>query len=73
MLNSHGHCHGAVDALDNEGRTALYMASQHGHSAVVMRLIRARANPNQPRYALDDPQALFQITFMGYLIVGMAY
>lgn len=35
----------AVDARDNEGRTALMLAAMHGHTTTVQKLLALGANP----------------------------
>lgn len=48
-------CRVYVNSLTHEGESALYLAAQHGHLAVVRILLKAHANINQPTNDLSCP------------------
>jgi ankyrin repeat protein len=43
-----------VDVADSAGRTALYLASKHGHLAVVEELLEAEAHRRRSKKAIID-------------------
>ncbi|KAM3859908.1 ankyrin repeat and SOCS box protein 3 [Diretmus argenteus] len=52
--SSHG-CRAYVNSLTHEGESALYLAAQRGHLAVIRLLLKAHANINQPTNDLSCP------------------
>jgi ankyrin repeat protein len=48
-----------VDAADSAGRTALYLASKHGHLAVVEELLEAKAHRRRSKKAMVIKNPLY--------------